>query len=172
MAKKRGIPADLNLLDNVKRADDTPPEPIRAGDYLEESFKPSKVATPPAEPDLGPAPPPDTKADTPAPVGEGGGTPKPRRRKTQNIPRARLNVSEEGRERLRDVVDWVREYGPEPDVKASEVLEAAITVIHEARDRLDLSNMRRRGKFGSTSHQVYRAALADSLKRAVLTKRG
>jgi len=88
------------------------------------------------------------------------------------VKRARLNVSMDGRKRLSSIVDRMSRYGPEPDVRASEVLEAAILALYEAQEHLDLGNVRRRGKFGSPSHKNFPVALAESIKRAIASAEG
>lgn len=176
MPKQRGMPKGLDLLG-------ARPKPVRSGDYLDEVLAPTAtprqvsealqpVVASPVEPEGRQKRPPETvvgegSGDAPsttAPAKEEESRP---RRKTKDIHRARLNVSDDGMDRLREVVSYIESYGPEPTIKASEVIEAAISIVHEARGRLDLSKMRRRGKYGTTSHQVYSAALAESIKRAV-----
>ena len=83
------------------------------------------------------------------------------------VPRTRLNVSVDGQRKLDAIWQRMREFGPEKTLRKSEIIEAMILATYEARDQLDLSNVRRRGKYGSTTHKNFPIALAESVKRAI-----
>lgn len=176
MAKRKGLPKDLNLLEGTTKPEKD--KPIRAGDYLDEMMgegtrRSAPRATTTPEPASGAPVAEEAPEASPAPAE----TPEPKKRaparrqgaasSAAEVKRTRLNVSMDGRKRLSSIVDRMKRYGPEPDVRASEVLEAAILALYEAQEHLDLSNVRRRGKYGSASHKNFPVALAESVKRAI-----
>lgn len=158
--KKRGLPEGFTL--DMEKPDESS-KPIRRGDYLDEIDArplPVAVTVPPAPEETEPDPElkteqaqPETKAVTSASA----------------VKRTRLNVSHEARDRLSKVVANMKQFGPEDDIRASEVLEAAILSLYEAREHLDLSNVRRRGKWGSATHRMFPIALAESISKAIAT---
>jgi len=62
--------------------------------------------------------------------------------------RARLNVSMPSQKKLSVLVARMRKTGPEPTLNASEILEALVMAAYDAKEHLDLGNVRRRGKYG------------------------
>ncbi|MEM9753890.1 MAG: hypothetical protein AAF916_10985, partial [Planctomycetota bacterium] len=76
------------------------------------------------------------------------------------------------RKRLAAIVDRMAKYGPEPDVRASDVIEALVLALYDTREHLDLSNVRRRGKFGSATHKAFPIALAESITHAMAAADG
>ncbi|MEL7484317.1 MAG: hypothetical protein AAFN41_08170 [Planctomycetota bacterium] len=182
MAKRKaGIPEGFKL-DIEKPAD----RPIRSGDFLDEIDglpAGAGISTAIAEP------PPASRRETPPPTTEtkpapkalpepAGITPPPAKdqeepateqppRKSPAIKRGKLNVSADGERRLDAIWDRMREFGPEKTLRKSEIIEALIIAAYDSRDQLDLSNVRRRGKYGSTTHKNFPIALAESVKRAI-----
>ena len=175
MAKRKaGIPEGFKL-DIEKPAD----KPIRSGDFLDEidglpagagistaiaepppalrrePAPPIAEAKPPAKPTLEPEPSQDSSQADETP------------RKSPAIKRGKLNVSADGERRLDAIWDRMREFGPEKTLRKSEIIEALIIAAYDSRDQLDLSNVRRRGKYGSTTHKNFPIALAESVKRAI-----
>lgn len=172
--KKRAIPAGFDL--GITKPDE---RPIRIGDYLDEiDARPAGIAVPQTaqavqiqEPQRKPLTEPMPKKPDPKPRSEPGAQleqkPAPQSKLSTNAPRTRLNVSLEGQGRLDAIWDRMRAYGPEKSLNKSEIIEAMILATYEARDQLDLSNVRRRGKYGSATHKNFPIALAESVKRAI-----
>lgn len=169
--RKAGLPEGFDL--GITKPDE---KPIRSGDYLDEiDPRPAGLSlTPNAEPDApsnpsetpkrkprGEAkPPPTSIARTPSPNGVA-------KAENSSPARTRLNVSTEGQRRLDAIWERMKEYGPEPTLRKSEIIEAMILATYDARDQLDLSNVRRRGKYGSATHKNFPIALAESIKGAL-----
>lgn len=174
MAKRKtGLPAGFDL--GITKPSD---KPIRVGDYLDEiDSKPAGTGLRPPpqtggaekgaaqaepkpilEPTAEPAPRP-TRSTTTRPSSSGGGHPS----------RTRLNVSQDGQRRLDAIWERMREFGPEKTLRKSEIIEAMILATYEARDQLDLSNVRKRGKYGSATHKNFPIALSESVRRAIAT---
>ena len=152
--KKAGLPDGFELgIDPPNNS-----KPIRTGDYIDDVLGVSPHANRSPIESV-------SKTDVVAK------TVKPEQRSSpatgQSLKRARLNVSMDGRKRLSSIVDHMANYGPEPDIRASEVIEALILALYDAQDQLDLSNVRRRGKFGSQSHKNFPIALAESIAIAM-----
>jgi len=184
--RKAGLPTGFTMdLGNPREGEAASDKPIKVGDYLDEldlgGGGTKEVTTPAAR-----TPPPVSKAKprpepakqtsvdvaptpTPTPRAKGPASDRPETsaKSKAEIPRARLNVSLESRRRLGKIVTLMSHYGPEPDVRASEVLEAAILALYEAQESLDLSNVRRRGRFGSSTHRNFPVALSESIARAI-----
>lgn len=158
MAKKKGLLDDFDLLGD----DDKPDEPVHVGDYLEET-----TAKQPA-----PANKPRQQATKPTAKRPAAEKPqKPRREAAQPAPnpqttsgRTRLNITDEQRDKLDEIVQEMQRVGPERYLKASEVVDALVSVLHDAREHLDMGMVRRRGKFGTQQHRMYREALAESIR--------
>ena len=181
----RGLPATFGL--------DAPlgaRKPVQLGDYLDEPAAPSRpepVATPKPEPVVeAPAP----TAETPKlePVVEKPAAPKPAKKRgggsggggavsttlpasarskfTRNgPPRKQINMRPETLDRARELLWLVQEYGPQPDAKASEMFEALVDLLWDARGQLDLSDVPLRGKWGDASAREF----PQHLKRAFAT---
>ena len=163
--RKPGMPAGFTL--ELDRPDDD--GPVKSGDYLDEMFSSNKTAAiAVAEPRPKPSIPPSPPAEKPMTKE----TPRPKRPQPSSMgvtSRTRLNVSAEGRKRLGGIVDHMRKFGPEPDVRASEVIEALILALYDHREHLDMSNVRRRGKYGSATHKNFPITLAESVAGAMAT---
>ncbi len=165
MAKKKALLEDLDLLGD----EDKPDAPIRVGDYLEETARPS--SPPKADP------PPRKKKAAPSKNATGKRAEAPAKPSSSTavaaIPsssgRTRLNITEEQRDKLDEIVQEMKKVGPERHLKASEIVDALVSVLHDAREHLDMSMVRRRGKFGTQQHRMYRDALAESI-RLTITK--
>jgi len=177
MAKRKaGIPAGFTL--NIERPAD---KPIRSGDYLDEiDALPAggaiALATPPViETASAVEDPPQTekpqrpteKKPTAKAKAKQPAEPIKKSATVSDVPRTRLNVSVDCQRKLDAIWQRMREYGPEKNLHKSEIIEALILAAYEARDQLDLSNVRRRGKYGSTTHKNFPNALAESVKLAI-----
>ena len=171
MSKKRGMLDDFDLLGE----DDRPDEPVHVGDYLEETAR-KAPPTSPTPPQKKPKAETARKTSIPAakPAKAKPKPPKPAAKVATQAAapvstsgRTRLNITDENRDKLDEIVREMQRVGPERYLKASEVVDALISVMHDARERLDMSMVRRRGKFGSQQHRMYREALAESVRLAI-----
>lgn len=171
MKRKAGLPEGFKL-DVQPPRDAEPDKPIRMGDYLDEVDAPRRPVVPVVRPPAPAIRPTESDGDAELfPNSKMAESPKAESRAATltAIKRTRLNVSMDGRKRLAAIVDRMAKYGSEPDVRASEVIEALVLALYEAREHLDLSNVRRRGKFGSPSHRNFPTALAESVMKAMAT---
>jgi len=162
--RKAGIPSGFKL--DIEKPEPHS-KPVRLGDYLDEEVTPQNKQPPaPSKPD------PVAQAESPLPNSNidlfGDESPKAAKPLSTTVnKRTRLNVSNDSRKKLSAIVDRMARYGPEPDVRASEVVEALIIALYDVRENLDLNNVRRRGKYGSPSHKNFPISLAESITKAM-----
>lgn len=157
MTKKKSLLEGFDLLGD----DDKPDEPVHVGDYLEETTakKPTPANTP--RPEKKPAAKRQAPEKLQATKREAA-LPAPNPQTTSG--RTRLNITDEQRDKLDEIVQEMQRVGPERYLKASEVVDALVSVLHDAREHLDMAMVRRRGKFGTQQHRMYREALAESIR--------
>lgn len=155
MARRRpGLPEGFDLGITNPESE----KPIRTGDYLDEIDTQPVVVRAPTPPPVQNG---QSKAEVKPPRS------RPKKSASTSPSRTRLNVSTDGQRKLDAIWARMREFGPEPTLRKSEIIEAMILATYDARDQLDLSNVRRRGKYGSATHKNFPIALAESIKRAM-----
>ena len=174
----RGLPAGFGLGAPLAR------RPVQIGDYLDDA-PPAPV--PVEAPEVEAAEPPDSEqpatpaepAEQPTPRkpkrrGGGGGGPAalPEAARSRFVrrgpPRKQINMRPETLDRARELLWLVQEYGPQPDAKASEMFEALVDLLYEARGRLDLSDVPLRGKWGDPSAREFPQHLKRAFVDAIL----
>jgi hypothetical protein len=69
---------------------------------------------------------------------------------------------------LEELVEHVCTYSPESDARTSEVFQGIITLLHDAMDELELSELPRRGAWGSVTAKNFPIALSEAFERAIL----
>lgn len=167
MAKPaRGLPNDFAL--------DLPDEsPVLIGDFLDEAppsvpaRRPARVE-PKAEREFRPELVPDR---APAPVerrGEAVPLPRPVNRKQSSVIRYQLNLTPKAKRMLEEVVEYVRTYSPESDARVSEVFQGIIGLLHGATEELELSELPRRGAWGSVTAKNFPEELSGAFEQAIL----
>ena len=184
----RGLPADFGL--NV----DTN-SPVVLGDFLDENF--GHVSVPPKIPQRTEFEKPvaiEKVVDLPVPaereievplqhqeadfkletVSEHSRTlpeispPAPLKSKAVRRPsRKEICIDSDTIKRLQEIVDEVRKTSPESDTRASEVVEAIIHLVYEARGFYEFSRVPRRGRWGSITEKQFPAALSAAFERAL-----
>jgi hypothetical protein len=60
-----------------------------------------------------------------------------------------------------------QQYGPQEDIKMSELFEALILIAYESRDKLNLGDLPRRGAWGSQTEKNFPSAIAEAFVRAI-----
>ncbi|MCZ2152414.1 MAG: hypothetical protein LC114_00700 [Bryobacterales bacterium] len=73
------------------------------------------------------------------------------KRPQPSVIRYQLNLTPGAKKMLEEVVEHVRTYSPENDARTSEVFQGVIGLLHSAMDELDLSDLPRRGAWGSVT---------------------
>jgi hypothetical protein len=85
-----------------------------------------------------------------------------------SVIRYQLNLSPGSKKMLEELVEHVCTYSPESDARTSEVFQGIITLLHDAMDELELSELPRRGAWGSVTAKNFPIALSEAFERAIL----
>ncbi len=161
MVKKRaGLPDSFQL--QVQK-------PVDLGDYLEEDLsfpKQAGGANAPATDYSQPAPqrfsPSQSDDDEPS---------IPERKRVPDPPRKQVNMKPETLRKAEELLALIQQRGPQKDAAASEMFDAIITALYDAKSRIDLSNVPRRGRWGSPTAGAFVTALSEAFSRAIGTAR-
>src|SRR5262245_41482297 len=181
LRKERGLPEGFGIA-----VPQPPPKrtPVKLDDYLEreiqEGAKPLPAApvgqrSPATEPPLGAR---DTLQPTPHIIA----APQPpppqarpvlfpqrlrQRSAPQKPPRAQVNMTPEVHRMMQALVQHFSTYGLQKDTSASELIDALVTALHEARDQLDLSNVPPHGHWGTPTARAFRTSLKNAIIDAI-----
>jgi hypothetical protein len=82
--------------------------------------------------------------------------------------RKQLNVSAGAERMLESLLRDFQQYGPQEDIKMSELFEALVIVAHRSLDRLSLGDLPRRGAWGSQTEKNFPIAIGEALARAIV----
>jgi hypothetical protein len=66
-----------------------------------------------------------------------------------------------------ELLDYVRTYSIQKDVKASELFHGLVLALYEARERLDLSRVQPRGRWGTPTAAALPIALKNTFQAAI-----
>lgn len=171
MAKtQRGLPASYNL--------DVPDNlPVQIGDYLDEEETPPPIKEPIRRPTQSIKQPTEQIVQLPreeAPVEQ------ETRNTTQKVgqgkvmktvsrpPRQQVNMDIETEKMFVEIVRYVREYGPQYDARASEVLSGIVRELYKAREHITFGEVSRRGAWGSPTAKAYTVALGHAFSKAII----
>lgn len=164
MAKAtRGLPSTFSL----ELPDDVP---VDLGDFLDEP-PPAipmqrQVQAPIPQQPFRPEIVPDRR-------GESNTPPKPQKITKQSaVIRCQLNLTPKSKTMLEEMVKYVQTYSPEPDTRTSEVFQAIVGLLHGAMGELELSQLPRRGAWGSVTAKNFPGALSDAFEQAIVRTAG
>jgi len=82
--------------------------------------------------------------------------------------RKQLNVSADAERMLEALLRQFQQYGPQEDIKMSEIFEALILIAYESRDKLNLGALPRRGAWGSQTEKNFPVAIAEAFAKALV----
>jgi hypothetical protein len=82
--------------------------------------------------------------------------------------RKQLNLSAEAERMLEGLLRHFQQYGPQEDIKMSELFEALVIVANRSMDRLNLGELPRRGAWGSQTEKNFPIAIGEALARAIV----
>lgn len=91
--------------------------------------------------------------------------PKPQLQKRPE--RIQLNMRPETQKMFEELVEFVQRYSLQDDAKASEILDALISALHQSRDELAFDDVPRRGKWGTPTARAFPTALGNAFARAI-----
>jgi hypothetical protein len=67
-----------------------------------------------------------------------------------------------------ELTKYIQTYSSEDDARASEVFQGVIGLLHNAMDELELSELPRRGAWGSVTAKNFPGALGEAFEKAIL----
>ena len=82
-------------------------------------------------------------------------------------PRKQINMTPETLRKVEELLDIVRERGPQRNAASSEMFDALISTLHEARDSIDLSGVPSRGRWGTATAAAFITALSLAFAVAI-----
>lgn len=162
--RERGIPQDFKLDVPKAALQRTPVEPQ---DYLDQAVK--EVLPAPPAPTPAPAAPPRnrvqrtdelTAPNTARVVPFRSREPRPARRPQ----RAQVNLAVDAQAMFEELIEHFSRYGSQKDIASSELFEALISALFDAKGELDLGSIPPRGQWGTPNARAFRT----HLKRAVI----
>lgn len=169
MAKPaRGLPSgfSLNLPDEG---------PVEIGDFLDEAppthYRKTSQPLQPAQSEVLEPPsftpqivPPRTEQEREvAPA-----RPVQRKAQSSKVIRYQLNLTPKSKTMFEELMKHVQTFSPEGDTRTSEVFQGVIGVLHSAMDELDLSELPRRGAWGSVTAKNFPNALGGAFEQAIV----
>lgn len=167
----RGLPDGFSL--------DLPEEkPILIGDFLdEEPPAPAAKAAPKRRVESDHAESELRIAVTSEPVEPRRQEPvsRPAPRQQPSVIRYQLNLTQKSKVMLEELVKHVQTYSPQSDARTSEVFQGIMTLLYSAMNELELSDLPRRGAWGSVTAKNFPGALSEAFERAIVSgarKRG
>jgi hypothetical protein len=88
-------------------------------------------------------------------------------RSVKNPPRKQVNMNPETLRMVDELLAYIQAYSGQKDTKASEMFQALIAALYEARELLDFSGVLRRGRWGSPTARAFPVALKNAFGAAV-----
>ena len=84
--------------------------------------------------------------------------------------RMQFNMRPETLKMFEEIVEYVQRYSLQDDVKASEILDAMIGVLYQAREEMAFNDVPRRGKWGTPTARAFPTAIGNAFARAVANR--
>lgn len=168
MPKPRGLPDNFGL----KVAAEAP---VQLGDYLDDEVepvrpRPAPVVTLPVREE------PRVLREEPRPLRPLPEPPPRTMFRPQVVnkppPRKQVNMNPQTLRMVEELLDYVQAYGGQNDTKASELFEALVLMLYEAREQLDLSRVPPRGRWGTPTARAFPTALKNAFQAAVARQFG
>jgi hypothetical protein len=83
------------------------------------------------------------------------------------VPRKQVNMNPETLNMVDQLMDYVQTYSVEKNLKASELFNALVLGLYEAREHIDLSRVQPRGRWGTPTAAALPIALKNAFQRAI-----
>lgn len=173
VAKSRGLPPSFQL----KVSAEGLKGPVQLGDYLDEearpmpqqararSAQPRRASLLDAEPEskqvlsIAPAKEPEVNFDSEVSEVPRGLAKKPSRKQ--------MNMKADTLSMVDELLLQIQTYSGQKDAKASEMFHALVSALFEARECLDLTTVRPRGKWGSPTARAFPVSLKNAFRAAI-----
>ncbi len=161
----RGLPSSykIDIPDAIVQ------QPVQLGDYLEEDDVAPVAQPSPRSTDTvqqAPTTPRISRVEQPSRPRQPTPVPKPSRLAT-SVPRKQVNMTPETIRMVEELLDYVRTYSVQKDIKASELFHGLVLALFEARDHLDLSSVQPRGRWGTPTAAALPIALKNTFQAAI-----
>lgn len=91
-----------------------------------------------------------------------------RNAQASKVIRYQLNLTPKSKTMFEELMKHVQTFSPEGDTRTSEVFQGVIGVLHSAMDELDLSELPRRGAWGSVTAKKFPNALGGAFEQAIV----
>ena len=95
----------------------------------------------------------------------------PRPKRMVEPPRKQVNMKPDTLRKADELVRIIQERGPQRDAAASEMFDAVIATLYDAKDQIDLSNVPKRGRWGSPTASAFVAAIGEAFAHAISRRR-
>jgi hypothetical protein len=82
-------------------------------------------------------------------------------------PRKQINMKPDTLRKAEELLQHVQRFSVQKDTKASEVFDALVDLIHDARKFLDVSSVPPRGQWGSPTARGFRTSLKNAFAKAI-----
>jgi hypothetical protein len=92
----------------------------------------------------------------------------PANAQASKVIRYQLNLTPKSKTMFEELMKHVQTFSPERDTQTSEVFQGVIGVLHSAVDELDLSELPRRGAWGSVTAKNFPNALGGAFEQAIV----
>lgn len=93
-------------------------------------------------------------------------------RRAPKKPRIEISMNPETKRMMAEILQFVRETGPQPPAAASELIQGILSIVHSALGNLDLSNLSPRGQWGTQSAKTFPLALGRAFANAIIASYG
>jgi hypothetical protein len=81
-----------------------------------------------------------------------------------------FNMRPETAKMFGEIVEFVQRYSLQNDAKASEIFDAVISVLHDAKEEMAFNDVPRRGKWGTPTARAFPTALGNAFARAISSR--
>jgi hypothetical protein len=81
--------------------------------------------------------------------------------------RMQFNMRPETVKMFNEIVEFVQRYSLQNDAKASEIFDAVISILHDAKEEMGFGDVPRRGKWGTPTARAFPTALGNAFARAI-----
>lgn len=86
----------------------------------------------------------------------------------KNPPRKQINMKPETLRKAEELVRHVQTFSVQKDTKASEVFDALVELLHDAKKNLEFSTVPPRGQWGSPTARGFRTSLKNAFAKAIV----
>jgi len=168
-SQQRGLPSGFGL-----KVAPTATRPVVIGDYLDEDVTPpppvvvAKKAPVPLRPVVEQPVMRETEAAPPPPKPVIVEPAEPSAVSRKGPPRKQINMKPETLRKAEELVAHVQRFSVQKDAKASEVFDALVELLHDAKKHLDVSSVPPRGQWGTPTARGFRTSLKNAFAEAIV----